>query len=176
MSARVMVPGPLLLFGGFVFAASLALVTAWGLAGLARPAELDARLHAVDVMQQRTAKLLAGRSGRSVYSPQAVCPSTSAADLGALRERLGAVAAASGLGHVRIEATADEAAFDDPLSPIQFKLEASGSYAGAIGLLNVLQRGPVLAYADAVDLYAEDAATVRIALKGRFYCWTAASS
>lgn len=175
MSPRLAVPGPVLMFGGFVVAASLALVAAWGLGSLAQPADLDARLAAIDALQQRTQSLLAGRGGRVVYAAEAVCPSTAAIDLTALRARLSGLAAATGLSDVRVEVTPAPPAFGDPLSPAGFEIAARGPYAAAMGLMGALQRGPALAYADAVDLHAEDAAAVRIVLKGRFYCWTAAS-
>ncbi|MFT4252059.1 MAG: hypothetical protein QM608_06215 [Caulobacter sp.] len=175
MSRRLTVPGPVLMFGGFVIAASLALVAAWGLGSLAQPADLDARLAAVDAQQQRIQGLLAGQGGRVIYAAEAVCPSTGAADLTVLRARLSGLAAAAGLSEVRVEVAASQPAFGDPLSPAGFEIAARGPYAAAVGLVDALQRGPALAYADAVDLHAEDAAAVRIALKGRFYCWTAAS-
>ncbi|KSB91804.1 hypothetical protein AS593_07210 [Caulobacter vibrioides] len=163
-----------MVLGAVLVAATLALVSAWGLASLARPVDLEDRLEAVTAMQARTERLSAGRGSSTIYPAEAVCRSTEAADLAAARQRLEAMAAGAGLTHPRVKVALAAPEFGDPLTPVRFTVEAGGSYAGAVGLMETLRRGPMLTQADAVDLRGEDG-SVRFTLEGRFYCWTAVS-
>jgi hypothetical protein len=167
-------PGLVMVFGGVLSAASIALVSAWGLVSLAHPAALDERLEAVTAMQARAERLSAGRGSSRIYPSDAVCRSTDAADLAAARQRLEAMAAAAGLTAPRVKVALVTPEFGDPLTPVRFAVEADGSYAGAVGLMDALRSGAMLAQADAVDLRSEDG-SVRLTLEGRFYCWTAVS-
>lgn len=167
-------PGLAMVLGGVLGAASIALVSAWSLVSLARPADLDERLEAVTAMQARAERLSAGRGSTTIYPSDAVCGSTGAADLTAARQRLEAMAAGAGLTAPRVKLTLGTPEFDDPLTPVRFAVEAGGPYAGAVGLMEALRRGPMLAQTEVVDLRGEDG-SVRLTLEGRFYCWTAVS-
>ncbi|WP_133244724.1 hypothetical protein [Caulobacter radicis] len=174
MTVKAQTPGPLMVLGSVLSAASIALVGAWGLASLARPVDLESRLEAVTAMQARTERLAAGRGSSTIYPAEAVCPSTGATDLAAARQRLEAMAAGAGLTQPSVKVAPAAPEFGDPLTPVRFTVEAGGSYAGAVGLMETLRRGPMLTQADAVDLRGEDG-SVRLTLEGRFYCWTAVS-
>lgn len=166
-------PGPAIALLSTILAAVCALVFSWGLAAMARPADLQARLATLRGQAETTQTLLRRRGGFTDYPPGAVCPGLSDAQLEPIRQRLNAVIAGGGLSVQKISVTPTPDADPEPIRAVQVRLEASGRYEPTLLTLDSLSRLTPLVYVDTVDLKAS-IDTVNLQLSGRFYCWTAA--
>ncbi|MBW8858557.1 MAG: hypothetical protein JF570_02165 [Caulobacter sp.] len=166
-------PGPVIALLGTGLAATCALVFSWGLAAVARPADLQARLAALRDQAETAQTLLRRRGGFADYPPGAVCPGLSDLQLEPVRQRLSTTIAGGGLSVQKISVTPMQDADLEPIRAVQVQLEASGRYETALLALDSLSRLTPLIYVDTVDLKT-NVDTVNLQLSGRFYCWTAA--
>jgi len=167
------IPGPALALGATLIAASGALVFCWGLAAIARPADLKARVAALEVQAERTQTLLRRRGGTADYPAGAVCPGLSEAQLEPVRQRLRASLAGANLSVGKILVARSPTPSFEAITPVNVQFETKGAYEATLLMLDNLSRQTPLLYVDTVDLRSRTD-SVNLQLSGRIYCWTAA--
>ena len=167
------IPGPALALGATLIAASAALVFCWGLAAIARPVDLKARVAMLEAQAEQTQALLRRRGGTADYPAGAICPGLSPAQLEPVRQRLRASLAGANLSIGKISVARSSAPSFEAISPIAVQFETNGAYEATLLMLDNLSRQTPLLYVDTVDLRSRTD-SVNLQLSGRIYCWTAA--
>lgn len=166
-------PGPALALVATLVGASSALIFCWGLAAVARPANLNERVQALQAQSERVQTLLRRRGGTTDYPPGAICPGLSEVQLEPIRQQLRAAVAGAGLDPQKVSVARSAAPSLEAIAPVDVRLETNGAYGPTLLMLDALSRQTPLLYVDTVDLRSRTD-TVNLQLSGRLYCWTAA--
>ena len=141
----------------------------WGLWSLATPAHMPDRLSAVQGKLATLEKVRAGRGDLGLYPPASLCPRADALGLAAIKSLVDAEAAKAGVTLVADRLTAAASGAADPVTPVEFGLEAKGGEANIRGFLARLSAAHPLVFADTIDLKSDGPQT-SLLLKGRVFC------
>ena len=157
-----------------VAAVLVSLACAWlafgALSGLSRPGDLKTRTGEVEGAITRVEAAQREGGDPSAYVPDAICREAPARAAERLRARLGVLAAAAGLETPKV--VIDDAGPADvsaALTPVMFRLQASGRYDLVLAYLKLLSRDGPEIFADVVDLRSQVSA-VSLNLSGRVLC------
>lgn len=163
--------GPGLAVAATLAGAIAALLTAMGLAALARPADRAARTAALEAQLDRMERLQRVPVGGAAYPKGAVCREGAARGAALVEAKLRA-----GLGQAklsRISFAPDADGRDGRPTAIVLRFETLGSYEDATALLTALAAARPTIFADTVGLETRTSA-VALHFSGRFYCSTSA--
>jgi len=159
--------------------ADAVLAAACGLAGalacgavlswLSRPADASARMAALE--ERVTSVEQAARGKRAKFDVDAVCQRTTAEEAKLLRTAIDGAASRLGLqvGALEVGAEPPNSGGAGALTPVGLRLAVSGSYEGAIQLLDQLGQGGPEVFVDTIDL-TSNTSSVELKLVGRVYC------
>ena len=141
---------------------------------VARPHGLTPRLRQASDEVTQVETTLVRAQGVSPYVPGAVCHDAGPAAEAALKQRLQAAASASqvSLGGLTTALGAGDEA-QGGLTPVTFRVEASGHYEAVVALLGSLTKAGPQVFVDTADLKSQ-ASSVALKLSGRVFCSTAA--
>jgi len=161
---------------GLAVAATLAggiaaLLTALGLAALARPADSATRTAALETQLDRIERLQPVPTGGAAYPKGAVCREGAVRGAAQVEQKLRAALGQAKLARLSFSPEADDR--DGRPTAVALRFETEGSYEDAAALLNALAASRPMIFADTVDLETR-ASAVALQFSGRFYCSTSA--
>jgi hypothetical protein len=145
-----------------------AILMALGLVLIAKPADFDRRLDAVQEDLDRVARTLKHGSDAPALPAGAVCALAPQQAAAKLRADVTAMTTAAHFEHAAVE-VAPEAQGGSALVPLRVRLEATGPYEAAAGALQSLSDLRPLLIIDTVDLVS-NVSTAKISIVGRVYC------
>ncbi|KQY31926.1 hypothetical protein ASD38_22965 [Caulobacter sp. Root487D2Y] len=163
--------GPGLAVVAAMIGGAAAIVTATGLAALARPADRAARLAELERKLDRIEALRRdGADDEPTYPRGAICREGVALGAGVVEQKLRAR-----LGQAKLAAIAFEPSSPagDSLLAVNFRFETVGSYEDAMTLLGGLDAARPTLFVDSIDLVSKTSA-VSLQFSGHFYCSTSA--
>ncbi len=145
-----------------------------GLSLLATPANLKARLAAIEATAGRIDAAPRQIGDPSAYAPHALCHASPRQAADALKTALAGSAATAGIAAPRIAVTPPDAAeAGGRLTPVLFQIDAAGRYDSVLALLRLLDQAEPEVFADTLDLKSQTS-TVSLKLTGRVLCQTSA--
>lgn len=162
--------GPGLAVAGAIIGGAVAIVTATGLAVLARPVDRAARLAELERKLDRLETLQRSAADGPTYPRGAICREGAGRGTGIVEQKLRAQLGQAKLASIAFEPSTPVA---DSLMAVSFRFETVGSYEDAMALLRGLDAARPTLFADSVDLVSKTSA-VSLRFSGHFYCSTSA--
>ena len=145
-------------------------LSSWAMAGLARPADYEARVAA---LQQSIAEIQQGAPGQQIagFSDRTLCRGALIPAASAVRSDLVRQAGAAGMTLKALESSPGASAGE--LNAIDVSFTAEGGYEGAVKLVGALEDARPEVFVDSVQM-APQAGRVSLKVKGRAFCWNSA--
>lgn len=151
-------------------AGGVAIIFALSLAAITSPARLEPRLGDLEAGAQKLGRVDRHDRGLAQYPTDAVCSRGTAAQGNELRSSLKALVAAQSLALDNLSVGPDDQTpLSETLSAIRVRIQVSGSYEGAVAMLQSLSQMRPTVFVETFDLTSKTT-SVSLSLSGRVFC------